>query len=94
MLDDDGGEVEVPISAGYVWYNPPGAWHAIRNTGATPLSLVFTTVPNERNGLLSFFRRISVEPGQEPIVLSQEDLERIASEHDLILRTPNEHEHR
>ena len=94
VLDDDGREVEVPISAGYVWYNPPGAWHAIRNTGATPVSLVFTTVPNERNGLLSFFRRISVEPGQEPIVLSQEDLERIASEHDFILRTPNEHEHR
>ena len=23
VLDDDGGEVEVPISAGCVWYNPP-----------------------------------------------------------------------
>ena len=87
VVDDDGEEVEVPISAGYFWYNPPGAWHAVRNTGSTPLSLVFTTIPNEKKGLLAFFRRISVEPGREPIVLAPEDLERIASEHDMILRS-------
>jgi mannose-6-phosphate isomerase-like protein (cupin superfamily) len=57
-IGDDGEEVEIPISAGYFWYNPPGAWHAVRNKGATPLSLVFTTVPNEKEGLLSFFRRM------------------------------------
>jgi mannose-6-phosphate isomerase-like protein (cupin superfamily) len=89
-IDDDGQEIEIPISAGYFWYNPPGAWHAVRNLGSTPLSLVFTTVPNEKEGLLSFFRRISVEPGQDPIVLAPEDLERLAAEHDLILRVPPE----
>ena len=92
VLDNDGMEVQVPVSAGYVWYNPPGAWHAIRNTGSTPLSLVFTVVPNEKQGLLSFFRRISVKPGQEPISLSPEELARIASEHDMILRASETHE--
>ena len=87
VVNDDGAEVEIPISAGYVWYNPPGAWHAVRNTGSTPFSLIFTTVPNDKKGLLSFFRIISVEPGREPIVLAPEDLERIASEHDMILRS-------
>ncbi len=87
VVDDDGEEVELPIAAGYAWYNPRGAWHAVRNTGSTPLSLVFTTIPNEKKGLLAFFRRISVEPGREPVVLAPEDLERIASEHDMILRS-------
>lgn len=87
-VDEAGEEVEIPISAGYVWYNPPGAWHAVRNTGSVPFTLIFTTVPNEKKGLLSFFRRISVEPGQDPIVLAPEDLERLAAEHDLILRAP------
>ena len=93
VLGDDGVEVDVPISAGHVWYNPPGAWHALRNIGSTPLSLVFTTVPNEKKGLLSFFRLISVEPGHDPIVLSPEHLERIAAEHDLILFS-HEREHK
>lgn len=88
VLDDAGREVEVPIGAGVVWYNPPAAWHAVRNRGSTPLSLVFVTVPNEEKGLLSFFRLISSKPGEEPIVLPQEDFERIAFEHDMILRTP------
>ena len=87
-VDEAGEEVEIPISAGYVWYNPPGAWHAVRNTGSVPFTLIFTTVPNEKKGLLSFFRRISVEPGQDPIVLAPEDMERLAAEHDLILRAP------
>ncbi|MHC4909092.1 MAG: cupin domain-containing protein [Planctomycetota bacterium] len=87
-IGDDGEEIEVPISAGYFWYNPPGAWHAVRNQGTTPLALIFATVPNEEKGLLSFFRRISVEPGEEPIVLAPEDMERLGAEHDLILRPP------
>ncbi len=87
VVDDDGEEVELPIAAGYAWYNPRGAWHAVRNTGSTPLSLVFTTIPNEKKGLLAFFRRISVEPGREPGILAPEDLERIAFEHDMILRS-------
>ena len=90
VLNDEGQEVEVPLSVGVVWYNPPGAWHAVRNTGSTPFSLIFATVPNEKNGLLSFFRRISVEPGQDPIVLSPEDLEKLAAEHDLILRSSDQ----
>jgi len=85
-LDEDGTEIETPISGGYVWYVPPGAWHALRNTGTTPLTLIFAAVPNEEKGLLSFFRRISVKPGEDPIAIAPEDLERLAAEHDLILR--------
>ena len=93
-LDDDGTEIEIPVSVGYVWYNPPGVWHAVRNTGSTPLSLVFATVPNEKKGLLTFFRRICAEPGQEGIPLSHEELERIGSEHDVIFRAgPDSHGH-
>jgi len=85
-LDDDGKQLEVPISAGYVWYNPPGVWHGLKNTGSVPLSMVFATIPNEKKGLLSFFRRVCVGPGKEGTSLSQEEFERIGSEHDLILR--------
>ncbi len=93
VVDEDGTENEVPVGAGYVWYNPPGVWHTVRNTGSTPLSLVFVTVPNEKNGLLSYFRRVCVNPGEEGIALSPEELEKIASEHDLILRSSVLHEH-
>ena len=93
VLDDGGREVEVPIGAGVVWYNPPGAWHAVRNKGSTPLSLVFATVPNEEKGLLSFFRLISAKPGDEPIVLPPKEFERMASEHDMILRAPETDAH-
>lgn len=85
-LDVDGKEIKIPVSVGYAWYNPPGVWHAVRNTGSTPLSLVFATVPNEKKGLLSFFRRICAEPGKEGIPLSRQELERIGSEYDVIFR--------
>ncbi len=86
----DGEAQEVPIGSGYVWYIPPGAWHAITNTGNEPLTLVFATIPNEKKGLLSFFRRISAKPGAEPVTLSPEDFGKIAAEHDLILKPPPE----
>lgn len=85
---ENGEPVEVPVGAGHVWYVPPGAWHAIRNTGEVPLTLVFATIPNEKQGLLSFFRRIGAEPGQEPTPLAPEEFARLAAEHDLILRPP------
>ena len=79
---------DVPVGPGYVWYNPPGAWHAVVNTGDEPLVLVFATIPTEKKGLMSFFRRISVKPGEEPVTLPPEEFGRIATEHDLILRPP------
>lgn len=85
-LDDDGNETAVPISSGYAWYNPPGAWHAVRNTGEIPLELVFATVPNEEMGLLSFFRQIGVEPGQEAKVLTPEEVGGLADSHDMIFK--------
>ncbi len=82
---------EVPVGPGYVWYNPPGVWHAVTNTGEEPLAMVFATIPNEKKGLLSFFRQISAKPGQEPpATLSPEEFGRIATEHDMILRPPAE----
>ncbi len=82
--------IEIPIKAGYVWYNPPAVWHSIKNTGDEPLSLVFAVIPNEKAGLLSFFRKIGVEPGKEGTVLSQEEFGRLALEHDMILMPPKE----
>lgn len=78
--------MEIPIRAGHVVYNPPGAWHAIRTTGDEPLALVFAVIPNEERGLLSFFRRIGVKPGEETEPLTPEEFARVAAEHDLLLR--------
>jgi len=78
--------IEIPIKAGYVWYNPPAAWHSFRNTGQEPLNLVFAVIPNEKKGLLSFFRKIGVEPGKEGTVLSPEEFGKLAAEHDMIIK--------
>ena len=83
----ENGEIqEISISAGYVWYNPPTAWHSVRNTGNESLTMVFATIPNEEKGLLAFFRKIGAKPGEEARTLSPEEFGRIAAEHDLILR--------
>jgi mannose-6-phosphate isomerase-like protein (cupin superfamily) len=79
--------METPIGSGCVWYTPPGAWHSFKNTGNESLSLVFAAIPNEKKGLLSFFRKIAVEPGKESKThLSPEEFGKIAAEHDLILK--------
>lgn len=80
---------DVPVGPGYVAYTPPGSWHAIKNTGDEPLTLVFATIPNDKKGLLSFFRRIGAKPGEAATPLSPEDFAKIAAEHDLILRAPD-----
>lgn len=85
-IDDEGSEVEMQLAAGSVWYNPPGAWHAVRNTGTVPLVLVFATIPNEEQGLLSFFRRIGVHPGEQARVILPREFGQLAAEHDMILR--------
>jgi mannose-6-phosphate isomerase-like protein (cupin superfamily) len=90
FVDENGAESLVPVATGYVWYNPPGQWHAVRNTGSVPLSLVFATVPNEEKGLMSFFRRIGSTPGKQGTPLSLEELQRIGAEHDMHLRGPDD----
>lgn len=92
VLDENGRETEIPISAGYFWYNPPGAWHAVRNKGDTQLTMVFATVPNEKKGLLSFFREIGVAPGHPGKPITPEELERLAAEHDMIFWVPESDE--
>jgi len=86
----NGRQIETPISEGFVWYTPPGAWHSFKNTSSDePLALVFAVVPNEEKGLLAFFRKIGAEPGKEATTsLSPEEFGQIASEHDLILKPP------
>ena len=84
--------IEIPIKAGYVWYNPPATWHSFKNTGQEPLNLVFAVIPNEKKGLLSFFRKIGVEPGKEGTVLSPEEFGKLAAEHDMILKPVKKNE--
>lgn len=86
---EDGNPKDFPVRAGYVIYTPPGSWHAIKNTGNQPLTLVFAAIPNEKKGLLSFFKRIGVKPGEVATPLSPDDFARIAAEHDLILKPPD-----
>lgn len=86
---EEGKPKDIPVREGYVVYIPPGSWHTIKNTGQESLSLVFATIPNEKKGLLSFFRRIGVKPGEEATPLAAEDFARLAAEHDLILRPPD-----
>ena len=87
FVAEDGQETEKPVGEGYVWYNPAGNWHAVRNTGDTPLVLIFATVPNEKKGLLSFFRKIGVTPGQEGTPMTLDELIEVGAEHDMILWT-------
>jgi mannose-6-phosphate isomerase-like protein (cupin superfamily) len=88
-MDDDGRETEHRIAPGYFWYNPPGGWHTMRNKGDTPLTIVFATVPNEAHGLLSFFRKVSSAPGEDPKAIPPDELARIAAEHDMVLWSPD-----
>ncbi len=87
-LDGDGAEIEMPVAEGHVWYNPPSAWHAVRNTGEKPLVMVFATIPNEEQGLMAFFRKIGNAPGAEARVIPAEEFARLANEHDMIMRPP------
>ena len=89
-LDENGDELEMPISEGYIWYNPPSAWHAVRNTGNTSLAMVFATIPNEEQGLLSFFRKIGNSPGTGAKAIAADEFARLAEEHDMIMRPPPE----
>lgn len=82
----NGKRQETPVKEGYVWYTPPGEWHSFRNMGNEPLKLVFTNIPNAKNGLLSFFKKVGAEPGKETPVFSPEEFAKIATEHDLILK--------
>lgn len=90
QFEVDGELREMSVGRGHVWYNPPGTWHAVRNTGDGPLSLVFATIPNDPEGLMSFFRRIGTKPGEEPTTLPPREFARLAAEHDLVLRPPPE----
>ncbi len=84
---DGDKRIETPVSEGYVWYTAPGEWHAFKNTGTNePLALVFATIPNEKQGLLSFFKKVGAEPGKEATNFSPEEFGKIAAEHDLILK--------
>jgi mannose-6-phosphate isomerase-like protein (cupin superfamily) len=87
-LGENEEEIEMPISEGYVWYNAPGVWHAVRNTGPEPLSMIFATIPNEEKGLLAFFRKIGSQPGSAIKAIPQDEFARLAEEHDMIMRPP------
>lgn len=78
--------VETPIKEGYVWYTTPGEYHSFKNTGNEPLKLVFAIIPNDKSGLLSFFKKVGAEPGKDATAFSPEEFGKIATEHDLILK--------
>ncbi len=80
--------IETPVKEGYVWYTAPGEWHSFRNTGNEPLKLVFAVIPNEKKGLLSFFKKVGAKPGTEARVFSPEEFGKLATEHDMILKPP------
>ncbi|MEM5566680.1 cupin domain-containing protein [Psychroserpens sp. AS72] len=78
--------IETPVKEGYVWYTAPGEYHSFKNTGNEPLKLIFAIIPNDKDGLLSFFKKVGAEPGKDATVFSPEEFGKIATEHDLILK--------
>lgn len=78
--------IETSVKEGYVWYTAPGEWHSFKNIVNEPLKLVFAIIPNDKEGLLSFFKKVSEKPGKEATVFSPEEFGKIANEHDLILK--------
>ncbi|MBN4047265.1 cupin domain-containing protein [bacterium AH-315-P13] len=83
---ENGKRIETPVKEGYVWYTAPGEYHSFKNTGNEPLKLVFAIIPNDKDGLLSFFKKVGAEPGKDATVFSPEEFVKIATEHDLILK--------
>jgi mannose-6-phosphate isomerase-like protein (cupin superfamily) len=79
---------EIPIKEGYVWYNPPGIWHTFKNTGDDPLTLIMAVLPNEKQGLLSFFRKVGAKPGELPSTFTAEEFKELAKKHDMTLMPP------
>lgn len=86
LVFHDGEPYYLAVTEGTVWYVPRSTWHGIRNTGGEPLVLVFATIPNDPHGLLSFFKEVSVRPGEPGKAMSPEEMAALAEEHDLILR--------
>lgn len=86
----DNKKKEIPIKEGYVWYNPPGVWHTFRNTGDSPLTLIMAVIPNEKDGLLSFFRKVGAKPGEDPGPITPEEFRELANKHDMKLMPPKE----
>ena len=78
--------IETSVKEGYVWYTAPGEWHSFKNTGNEPLKLVFAIIPNDKDGLLSFFKKVGAKSGEDATVFSPEEFGKIATEHDLILK--------
>ena len=78
--------IETAVGEGYVWYTAPGEYHSFKNTGNEPLKLIFAIIPNDKDGLLSFFKKVGAAPGKEATVFSPEEFGKIAAEHDLILK--------
>jgi len=83
---DNEKRIETPVKEGAVWYIAPGEYHSIINTGNEALKLVFAIIPNDKDGLLSFFKIVGAAPGKEATVFSPEEFGKIANEHDLILK--------
>lgn len=79
---------EIPIKEGYVWYNPPGVWHTFKNTGEDQLTLIMAVIPNEKDGLLSFFRKVGAKPGEDPAIFTAEEFKALAEKHDMTLMPP------
>lgn len=78
--------IETLVKEGFVWYTAPGEYHSFKNTGNEPLKLIFAIIPNDKDGLLSFFKKVGAAPGKEATVFSPEEFGKIAAEHDLILK--------
>lgn len=93
FVDDHGNESEIPESGDFVWHNPAGQWHSARNTGNTPLSLVFATVPSKEMGLLSFFRKIGSTSRKLGTQITVDQRMRIGADHVMTLRYDPEEAH-
>lgn len=78
--------IETLVKEGFVWYTAPGEYHSFKNTGNEPLKLIFAIIPNDKNGLLSFFKKVGAAPGKEATIFSPEEFSKIAAKHDLILK--------
>ena len=83
---EDKKRIETPVKEGFVWCTAPGEYHSFKNTGNEPLKLIFAIIPNDKDGLLSFFKKVGATPGKEARVFSPEEFGKVAAQHDLILK--------
>lgn len=72
------GDNHSVVKAGSLVFIPQGVWHGLENTGTEVIDLLWIF---PKLGMEQYFRATSVAAGQQPLPLSNDELNRIRASH-------------